>query len=108
MSESEKKESRIDEFIKWLDEEGIMLCGCFGIQEKYCPHYREKYKDASGGFCLCPANSNGEDCQGCKEKTWNEELGLAIDQMHYQEFLDDETQEKSLVHKGKPLEAYFK
>lgn len=103
MGNENQDDKKFDDFIEWLDKEGIMLCPIFDMQEKYCSYYRNKYKDASGGFCLC-----GDDCRGCDEKKWNEELGLAVDEKHYQRCLEDQTKEKPLIHKGKPLETYFK
>jgi len=106
MKNENQDDKKFEEFIKWLGKEGLMLCPMFDMQEKYCPYYYHKYKDATGGFCKCPHGES--ECCSCHEKEWNEELGIPVDKIKYQQCLDDETREKPLIHKGKPLEAYFK
>ena len=62
-----ENESKIDIFLKWLDEKNYRLCPFMDMESKYCQnHYQQN-------ICKCQNN-----CDSCDKKVWNNELGIPI------------------------------
>ncbi|HEC92897.1 MAG TPA: hypothetical protein ENI51_07915 [Candidatus Atribacteria bacterium] len=75
----------LDEFLDFLDKEGIYLCGISlhaEMKEEYCQYYRSEYKGVKHDFCIknyydeCPVEYDEEQdiyydkkwIEICKEK----------------------------------------
>lgn len=77
IEELETKDS-IDVFIERLEELDISICPIMDMEEEYCSHYKNEVEDLTGGYCTCYG-----DCDNCREKEWNEDLGVPVDKTLY-------------------------
>jgi len=69
---------KIDLFIEKLEELDLHLCPFMDMEEDYCEHYKNEVEDLIGGYCICHGR-----CNICKEKEWNEDLGIPVDKNFY-------------------------
>lgn len=82
--------SGLSEFFEIMDKYHLHLCPDMDMEEKYCPHYKDKIHGLTGGYCTC----NQTCSYHCKEKSWSDDLDRSIDKVHYAQWKENERLKK--------------